>query len=276
MTLERLHIVTYFIKECRDAYKSLGVENVWSRYFAGRAAPMGRVTYETIIATFYNFSPAMVKEHAELVWETAGPESFIAARLRGADAALQRLLGGYISSPELWSVSSLLEDVALHGAPEGKPLYSANLGVSIPEKPHLKLFHAATLVREYKGDIHNSILLGSDVSGLQAHILLSFTGHRSKESVMSSRGWSEQQWLVDQRNLQSRGLLLEDGRLSKDGLAFRVEIEDKTETLAATLWNKVEDKALKTIDESLSTLNTQLSASKELPNFTPTYEELTM
>ncbi len=273
-TLEKLHIVTYFVRECRDAYKSLGVENVWSRYFAGRAAPMGRVTYETIVATFYNFSPSMVKEHAESVWEAAGPESFVSARFRGADNALQRLLGEYINFPEIGTVPSLVYDIALKGSPEGKPIYSANLGVSVPDKLHLKLFHAATLVREYKGDIHNSILLSSDVSGLQAHILLSSIGHMSKEKVLSSRGWSEQQWLMDQRNLQSRGLLGEDGLLSQDGLAFRVEIEGKTETLAAKLWDNLDDKALGEINESLSPLNRQLSISKELPNFTPTYEDL--
>ena len=272
--LEKFHIITYFVKECRDAYKSLGVKSAWTRYFAGRAAPMGQVTYETIVATFYNFSPALVREHASSVWEVTGPESFIAKRFEGADTALQRLLGASVNSREMLSLTHLLDDVALRGSMEGKPLYAANCGISVPDESHLKLFHTATLIREHKGDVHNSVLLGTEVSGLQAHILLSSVGHMSRENVLSSRGWSEQQWIENQSVLQSRGLLHEDGQLSDDGLRLRVTIEDKTERLAARLWENLGDEQLLDIQESLNTLTSQLTSTKELPNLTPTYQEL--
>ncbi|SHE67977.1 hypothetical protein SAMN02745225_01313 [Ferrithrix thermotolerans DSM 19514] len=274
--LEKIHIVTYFVRECREAYKELGVEDVWSRYFAGRAAPMGRVTPETVAATFYNFSLSMVRQHMDSVWEVAGPESFITARFEGADRALTRLLGSHTSSGTFDSLTGLLEEVAGTGSPEGKPLYSANLGISAPEKPHIVLFHLATLIREHKGDIHNAVLLSSSVSGVEAHILLSGVGHMSKEMVLASRGWTEEQWTEAEANLRRRGFIDGSGSITAAGKDFRITVEAETESLAKGLWSAVDNDRLTEIGATLSAIGETLNGSKELPAFKPTYEELGM
>ena len=53
--LETLHMTVYFNPEPRDAYRRAGLRGGWMGYFASRAAAMGPVPAEVVMATFYNF-----------------------------------------------------------------------------------------------------------------------------------------------------------------------------------------------------------------------------
>jgi hypothetical protein len=55
--MEPYHAVVYFAPDVKSAFEDLGVSGFWRGYFASRAAPMGPVTAEVVIATFYNFHP---------------------------------------------------------------------------------------------------------------------------------------------------------------------------------------------------------------------------
>ena len=59
-------------------------------YFAGRAAPMGRVGPEIVFATFYNFSMAHVRRAIPDAWTFAPPSAALEARQEGSVAALKR------------------------------------------------------------------------------------------------------------------------------------------------------------------------------------------
>ncbi|HET9005763.1 MAG TPA: hypothetical protein VFQ04_03525, partial [Actinomycetes bacterium] len=59
--LETLHMTVYFAPEPRDAYRRAGLRGGWMGYFASRAAAMGPVPAEVVMATFYNFHPRMVR-----------------------------------------------------------------------------------------------------------------------------------------------------------------------------------------------------------------------
>ena len=60
-TLEPYHGLIYFAPEATAAYEALGVEG-FRGYFASRAAPMGPVPAEVVIATFFNFNPEVVRD----------------------------------------------------------------------------------------------------------------------------------------------------------------------------------------------------------------------
>ncbi len=45
-------------------------------------------------------------------------------------------------------------------SPQGRPLYAAHAELPWPDEPHLVLWHAVTLLREYRGDGHVAALLG--------------------------------------------------------------------------------------------------------------------
>src|SRR4051812_45343664 len=91
--LEPIHTHIYFVPECGPRYEAAGASGAMRAYFASRSAAFGIVPAEVVIATFYNFSPTLVRKAIPSVWETTTPEAMLAARLDAADAALTRLLG---------------------------------------------------------------------------------------------------------------------------------------------------------------------------------------
>src|SRR5215217_8934703 len=101
-TVEPLHGMIYFAPEAAEAYEALGVEPGRMGYFASRAAPMGPVPAEVVIATFFNFNPAIVRACIPEAWSLVAPADLVTARLEAADAALRRGLGtDGVEAPEM-------------------------------------------------------------------------------------------------------------------------------------------------------------------------------
>ena len=66
-----------------------------------RAAAMGRVGSEVVLATFFNFKPELVRAALPSAWDAASPEQVLAERLAGADETLRRIFGDLIDDPGL-------------------------------------------------------------------------------------------------------------------------------------------------------------------------------
>ena len=65
----------------------------------GGAAPLGRVPAEVVDAAFYSYADGEVARRMAR-WETTTPEAAHAARQRGCVAALRRILGDLVVTPE--------------------------------------------------------------------------------------------------------------------------------------------------------------------------------
>jgi hypothetical protein len=228
-----LHSALYFAPEYDDELAALGLDPGSMAYFAGRAAPLGAVGAGPVTATFYNFNHALVSRMVPAAWAIASPEAVLDARLRAADAYLTRLLGpDAIASPELAEAAALALRAAEACGREARPLYAANAGLPVPERPHLALWHAATLLREHRGDGHLTALATAGLDGLEAVVSHCATGKGFTQRFFRlSRGWSAEQWSSAQSRLRERGLLDGSGELTPDGTALRREIEDITDRL---------------------------------------------
>ena len=133
--VEPIHMVTYFSAEPTAALMALGHRNYWDGYFAGRAAPLGRVPAEVVHAIFYNFADGEVSRHIPRVWDTATPEEALAARERGSVAALRRILGELADAPALGRAGDLATKAATSAPTEGRVLYAALRALPVPEEP---------------------------------------------------------------------------------------------------------------------------------------------
>ena len=51
-------------------------------------------------------------------------------------------------------------------------MYAALRTLPVSEKPVARLFHAASLLREHRGDGHIAALMAEGIGGLEAHVLL--------------------------------------------------------------------------------------------------------
>jgi len=190
--LEPIHTLVYFVPEAAPRYAALGVKGGARGYFASRSAPLGVVPAEVVVATFYNFSPTHVAKAIPSVWDVTTPERMTAARLEVADSALARLLGEDIRSGEMAEAAALARDAAEAADIVGRPLFAGHAALPWPEPAHLQLWHAATLLREHRGDGHIAALVLAGLSGAEAAVTYTATGKSMNETLLrSTRGYSE-------------------------------------------------------------------------------------
>src|SRR3954464_6533843 len=169
--VEPIGVTPYSADEPNEAMFALGFTNYWDTYFAGRAAPLGTATPEVVDALFYNFAPGEVARHIPKVWRTTTPEAAIAARQTGCVNALRRILGDAVDTPAFGRAADLLLRAATSAPFEGRPMYAALRALPIPDEVVARLFHAASLLREHRGDGHIAALMIEGVGGLEAHVL---------------------------------------------------------------------------------------------------------
>jgi hypothetical protein len=232
--LEPIHTMVYFVPEAGEHYAAAGVTGGMRGYFASRSAPLGVVPPEVVVATFYNFAPAMVHKAIPSAWANATPESVLAARVAAADAALTRLLGDDIHSDDMAEAAALAREATAAADIVGRPLYAAHAALPWPEPAHLQLWHAATLLREHRGDGHIAALLLAGLSGGEAVVSYLATGKSMPEDLLrSTRGYTEDEWAQLKQGLRAKGLFNEDDTFTAAGQQQRDEIEARTDDAAA-------------------------------------------
>ncbi|NEB38966.1 hypothetical protein [Streptomyces sp. SID14515] len=248
--LEPLHAVLYYAPAAFDEAAALGydVEERWSSYFAWRAAPLGAVGAAEVVWTFHSFAPAMVDEYVPDVWATAAPDAVLAARLRAVDGAYRALFGDRVEGPEFAEAAALARraaEAAGPGAPGGlgvakapgalSGLGAANSALPWPDAPHLALWHAATVLREHRGDGHIAALTEAGLDPVEALVSFAAVGAAAPE-VFASRRWSPREWDAARQRLRERGLLESDGTATDAGRELRAKVELRTDEEAAAPW----------------------------------------
>ena len=238
--LEPLHTPIYFVPEGSERYTALGIKGGMRGYFASRSAPLGVVPVEVVVATFYNFAPAQVAKAIPSVWDVTTPEQVLAARLDAADAAFTRLLGDDLRSDAVAEAATLARTAAEAADVVGRPLFAGHAALPWPDAPHLQLWHAATLLREHRGDGHIAALVLAGLSGAEAAVTYVATGHSMPEALQrSTRGYTEEEWAGVKDALRARGLLAADGSLTAAGTELRARIEAQTDAAAAAPYDEL-------------------------------------
>jgi hypothetical protein len=234
---DALHSLSYFAPEVDEELVRVGLRPGRMPYFASRSAPMGAVSASVTAATFYNFNPDLVARYVPRSWTLTRPETVVAARLVGVDRALRRLLGDEVlTSPDLAEAATLAREATTALMPEGRALYAGHADLAWPQAPHLVLWHAATLLREYRGDGHLAALLQAELSGIEAIYTHTLTGHGfTVEAAKSLRGWSDEQWDATAERLRGRGIVDAAG-LTAVGEQLRERVEADTDRLDVAAW----------------------------------------
>jgi len=238
--LEPVHAQVYFSPDNQEEYAALGYDvkaNPLAGYFPARAAAMGAVNAATVQATFFNFSEVAVVFGMDRAWEIASPEQLLAARYRGVDRTLRRLCGDLLDSPDVERAVELARTATEGCTPYGRPLYAGNAALEWPDPPHLQLFHAVTLLREFRGDGHIAALVCEGVTGLQAAIMHVAQGDAwTREPLRKTRVYTSEQWDAACVVLRERGWLDEQDQFTEVGAQVRQRIEDQTDVLALPPW----------------------------------------
>ncbi|MFF0273689.1 MULTISPECIES: SCO6745 family protein [unclassified Streptomyces] len=231
--LNPLHSTLFFSPDLDREFGALGFTDPASMRLAARSAALGAVGPGTVAAAFYNYNHELLARHLPAVWDIASPARVLEARLRSADATLRRLLGEEtVASAEMAEAAELALRAAEACTRHARPLYSAHADLPVPEEPHLAYWHAATLLREHRGDGHLAALLSAGLDPVEALVSHTATGKgMTPRWVLGSRGWRRGDWEAAAERLRGRGLLDAEGELTEAGTALRAALEEHTDRL---------------------------------------------
>ncbi|WP_018155800.1 SCO6745 family protein [Demetria terragena] len=212
-TLEPLHVIAYFSPHLTEITKSAGL-NWKAGYVGARGGPLGATPDAVVTSCFFNFSPAVISAG----WDGAvahGLSAVMELREQAVDKSVREALGASIDDPEIAKVAAGLRQIAQAQSYVGRPLASAWSSVAWPEQPHLALWHATSVLREWRGDAHIAVLTQAGLEPLEALVFHEATHPdptvrkrgMGRAASMRTRGWSEDEWASTADRLATRGIL---------------------------------------------------------------------
>ncbi len=257
--LEALHIVGYFAPEVLAGYVELGLDARLA-YFPARAAAFGEAGPGLTTATFYVFAPRLVTAALPAAWTVTTPERMVDARRAGMAVALARVVG----TPDVTEALEIAREVCAGLTPQGRPLYAAHADLPWPDEPVLALWHAATLIREHRGDGHLSVLQHQEIDPVEATVLGGL--HSGTTGFLrKTRGWTQEEYDAAADRLRERGWLDAEGGFTEAGRAGRQQVEDDTDRLAVAGWARVGAEPARRLRELVRPLRDAVLAADLLP-----------
>ena len=246
--VEPLAGVVFWSRPAYDAMAALGLEFL-TGYVWGRTAPMGDVASPVAVAAFGVFEPDLVTGLLERARGLATREQVLAARERGAVAALRELLGEVDVTAEVALLRRATDVAVLDVA--GRALFAGLASLPWPTDPLGQLWHACSLLREHRGDVHQAATVAAGLTGLQANLVTEHWLGWEPTTYAGTRGWSPEAMAAADADLAERGWVA-DGALTPQGRQRRTAIEEQTDALMA--------RVLAPIGEELDALVAQLDA----------------
>ncbi|HET8930270.1 MAG TPA: hypothetical protein VFN21_06405 [Acidimicrobiales bacterium] len=257
---EPYHTIVYFASERGEIYRRLGLGGA-SGYFASRSAALGAVPAQVVTATFFNFAPDLVTAAMDGVWAQTTPEAVLAARLEVVDVALRAQLGdAIVESDEMARAAALARGAAAEATSyvEGRPLFAAHAALDWPTEPHLVLWHAVTLLREFRGDGHVATLVTTGLDGLDAIVINAASRQIPESFLRATRGWDEDAWTRAIELHRQTGWLAPDDdgtgalELTSDGVEQREAIEAATDRASTLPWLAIGTAGITELDGLMS------------------------
>src|SRR5204862_3430559 len=181
----------------------------------------GAASAAVVAASFFNFAPAFVARAIPGVWDLITPEEALRVRLAGATEGLGRLLAG--QEAEAAAAGDLLWRAIGELDFSGRVLAAANAALLVPPGEDVaassaslaaaglgRLWQAATLLREHRGDGHFAALAAADIDGCEA-VALRCLMDMKRENLQPVRGWTDKAWDDALARLAARGWVDGDG-----------------------------------------------------------------
>ncbi len=258
--VEPLGVLPYGDDALGEVVEALGLDDIWDGYFAGRAAALGPVPAEVVHALFYNFFPGEVARHIPRVWEVTTPEAAFAARDDSCVRALRRVLGDVATTPGVVRAADMLAQAAMSAPTEGRAMYAALRRLPLPEEPLTRLFRAATLLREHRGDGHIAALISHGIGGTESHFLgaiaMGIPGSDSGRVHHRPRA----ELAAIEEGLRARGLVDGSGRFTAAGRKTKDQVEALTDELAQPPYDALTDAEMQELVADLEPIAACLTA----------------
>jgi hypothetical protein len=233
-------------RRLRDACEVIATQGWWSRpaadavtalglgffdgYVWGRAAALGTPPASLVAATFGVFEPGLIGAVYRQGLAAAGRDDVLAARASGATAAVAAV----VDDGDAAGLADPLLDALDRLDPMGRPLFAGLRELPRPEAAAGRLWRAAELVREHRGDGHLAACIATGLDAVEANVLTElWLGYRIGD-YSSTRGFDATALGAAAERLEARGWLA-GGGLTQAGLAARRALEAATDASQAAL-----------------------------------------
>jgi hypothetical protein len=229
MLVEPLAAAVYFAPEATQAYAELGSpEDFWAPYYASRGACLGGTPATAVAAAFGVFNPAHMAEALAQAWAVAPPSAWWTARVAGATAQLERLLGPSPAGAERGT--ELLRRIADSATVAEHPLFAGLAEQEWPGTVLGDLWHAADLVREHRGDTHTAAWITAGLTAPQVMMLTELWWGLPHGLYLATRHWSDDAIAEGLAGLRAEGLVDGDPpALTDAGIRLRADLERATD-----------------------------------------------
>ena len=254
--IEVIHDVVYFAPDAKQRYEALGLKGYWMGYFASRSAALGTPAPEVVLALFQGFAPRMVHRALPDAWSMASSDDVLATRY---DLARDTLAPG-LADADVERLGKELTAIWTSLDFAGKALAAAHASLPAPDDPIGRLWHAATILREYRGDCHVAILTAAGLDGAAANALAVADG-RVTAHQREMRGWTENEWAEAYERLRRRAWTDEFATITESGRAARAQIEDATDRVSASTFDEEAQARTITLEDALVSAARAIEAS---------------
>ncbi len=218
----------------KENLAALGVPDGLGHYIVNRGAPLAPAGAEAVFAAFYTIKREFVRfaiEHAAphvSDWHavTAARDAAVRAGLEEMTPQVMEPLGALAA--DLWSTVDSLPA-------SGRVLFAAHRAWPRPQDPVMSAWNALNCIREWRGDTHFGILVNDDIGIVEAGLLHDAWMGYPDQWIPRSRGADDAEIATGLESLAARGFVT-DGRVNEAGIAYRQEIEHRTDELCARAW----------------------------------------
>ena len=248
-------------RRLRDALEPIATHGWWARppaeglarlglgffdgYVWGRAAALGTPDPAVVVATFGVFEPGLLTAVYQQGVATASREDVLAARADGAAASL----AGLVDPVEAAAVADPLLDVLADLDGMGRPLFSALRALPMPETPAGRLWRAAELVREHRGDGHLAVAVAAGLDAVTMNVLTELWLGYGFGEYSGSRGFGPDHLESARRALEERGWVTGTA-LTEVGRQARLALEAATDTSQQALIDGLGDRLDHIVDRA--------------------------
>jgi hypothetical protein len=239
--VEPLAAALYFSPQAQARYETLGL-NYFEGYFCSRSAPLGALPWRGVAAVFAAFQPGVVERAVTGGWAKTTPEDLMAAREAGSREQYAAQLGE--PTDDMARAADLLLGMTEGVDASGRPLFAGLAGLPVPDRddPFVRLWRAADLVREFRGDGHISAWVPWFDSVEISTISEPWWGI-PLDSYVWTRGYGPDEVAAARDRLRGRGLLDEDGNITEAGREARERVEVVTDEATLPLVRRLGDDA---------------------------------
>lgn len=227
-------------RRLRDALEPIATHGWWSRppmerlaglglgffdaYVWGRAAALGTPAPSVVVATFGVFEPGLLSAVLQSGMEKATRADVLAARANGASESLATIINpadaAAVADPLLAAIEQL------DGM--GRPLFSALRELPLPSSPAGRLWRAAELIREHRGDGHLAVGVAAGLDAVEMNVFTELWLGYPFGEYSGTRGWSAERLQQAHDSLTTRGWA-HNHALTAEGTRARIDLENRTD-----------------------------------------------